>query len=395
MGSKTATASRNTQRQADTAELMSNIMTGGEISKAREAELQKAADYGRGIQFIPGSPTVQGLTQGNGQPVFRTGTTAQDFTGRIVASAPTFSELLGDASRALVGGTADKQVFTLPTSRPGTPTMDFANMVPDPRPTQGIIPALINTGGLGGLALNLIKDLYSSGTGKVKDFFSPPAQPQPDLFSSGADATGGAFVLPESLVPENIEREDIPAIDKRARLKELIERDVAPGSQELNVDEMTDQEVDLRLQSYGEPLAVGGRVGFKNGGDSSNILMNFRDAFSEIIGFPSYVLQDEQEFLNDLLEDSDDLSMKEIKAQMKSENAPTRKYLNNLSDEEKKDALNKIIDYQEKTRLGRTSGLFEALESLRGRGMAMARGGLTPPESGPQSEGIESLFKNK
>ena len=61
----------------------------------------------------------------------------------------------------------------------------------------------------------------------------------------------------------------------------------------------------------------------------------------------------------------------------------------------KKDALNKIIAYREKTRLGRTSGLFEALESLRGRGMAMAGGGLTPPESGPQSEGIESLFKNK
>jgi len=277
MGSKTATASRNTQRQADTAELMSNIMTGGEISKAREAELQKAADYGRGIQFIPGSPTVQGLTQGNGQPVFRTGTTAQDFTGRIVASAPTFSELLGDASRALVGGTADKQVFTLPTSRPGTPTMDFANMVPDPRPTQGIIPALINTGGLGGLALNLIKDLYSSGTGKVKDFFSPPAQPQPDLFSSAADATGGAFVLPESLVPINIEREDIPAIDKRARLKELIERDVAPGSQELNVDEMTDQEVDLRLQSYGEPLAIGGLVPPEKGPMSQGVASLFQE----------------------------------------------------------------------------------------------------------------------
>jgi hypothetical protein len=29
MGSKTATASRNAQRQADTAELMQNIMTGG------------------------------------------------------------------------------------------------------------------------------------------------------------------------------------------------------------------------------------------------------------------------------------------------------------------------------------------------------------------------------
>ena len=282
MGSKTATQSRNAQRQADTAELMQNIRTGGEISKKREAELEAAANRGRGIQFIPGSPTVKGVMQidpatGGLKPVFRTGATAADYTGRIASSAPTFGELFGDASRALFGGTADKQVFTLPTSRPGTPTMDFANMVPDPQPTQGIIPALINTGGLGGLALNLVKDLYSSGTDKVKDFFSPPAQPQPDPFSSGADAAGGAFVLPGSLVPQNIEREDIAPVDKRARLKELIQRDVAPGSQELDVDEMTDQEVDLRLQSYGEPIAIGGLVPPEKGPMSQGVASLFQE----------------------------------------------------------------------------------------------------------------------
>ena len=257
-------------------------MTGGEISKKREAELAAAADRGRGIQFIPGSPTVKGVMQidpvtGEKKPVFRTGATAADYTGRIASSAPTFGELLGDAGRALFGGTADKQKFTLPTSRPGTPTRDFANMVPDPRPIQGIIPALINTGGIGGLALDLIKDLYSSGTDKVKDFFSPATQPQPDLFSSGADATGGAFVLPESLVPQNIEREDIAPVDKRARLKELIERDVAPGSKELNVDEMTDREVDLRLQSYGEPLAMGGLIPPESGPQSEGIESLFKN----------------------------------------------------------------------------------------------------------------------
>ena len=106
-------------------------------------------------------------------------------------------------------------------------------MVPDPQRSEGIIPALINTGGITGLALNLVKDLYSSGTDKVKDFLSPAAQLQPDPFSSGADATGGSFVLPQSLVPQDIERENIAPVDKRARLKELINLDVAPGSQEL------------------------------------------------------------------------------------------------------------------------------------------------------------------
>ena len=277
MGSKTATASRNAQRQANTAELMQNIMTGGEISKKREAELQKAADYGRGIQFIEGSPTVKGLTQKGGKPVFRTGATAADYTGRITASPPTLGELAGDAGRALFGGTADKQVFTLPTSRPGTPNMDFANMVPDPQRSEGIIPALINTGGITGLALNLVKDLYSSGTDKVKDFFLPAAQLQPDPFSSGADATGGAFTLAQSLVPQDIERENIAPVDKRAKLKELIIYDQAPGSQELNVDEMTDQEVDLRLQSYGEAFAMGGLIPPESGPQSEGIESLFKN----------------------------------------------------------------------------------------------------------------------
>tara|TARA_B100000900_G_scaffold25703_1_gene20000 strand:- start:336 stop:1367 length:1032 start_codon:yes stop_codon:yes gene_type:complete len=343
MGSKTATASRNAQRQADTAELMSNIMTGGEISKKREAELQKAANYGRGIQFIPGSPTVKGLTQidpvtGEKKPVFRTGATAADYTGRIVASAPTFSELLGDAGRALFGGTADKQKFTLPTGIPGTQTQDFANMVPDPQRSEGIIPALVNTGGITGLVVNALKDLYSSGTGKVRDFLSPPGQPQPDPFSSGADATGGAFVLPGSLVPQNIEREDIAPVDKRARLKELIERDVAPGSKELNVDEMTDREVDLRLQSYGEPLAVGGRVGFAGGG---------------------YTPTDYYDELN------------------------YKDYLEKLEEG--------LVPIDENT--GKPMS-YEDYEQDRAEGM-MKIGGLVPPKSGPQSEGIESLFKNK
>ena len=149
--------------------------------------------------------------------------------------------------KGLFGGQADAPQFNLPTGVPGTQTQNFASMLPAPEKTQGIIPALINTGGIGGLALNLIKDLYSSGTGKVKDFFSPAAQPQPDPFSSGADAEGGAFALLQSLVPQDIERDDIPAVDKRARLKELVSLDAAPGSQELNVDGMTDQEVDLRL----------------------------------------------------------------------------------------------------------------------------------------------------
>ena len=197
MGSKTATSNRNAERQANTAELMSNIMApgAGEISKAREKQLQDAANFGRGVQFIPGSPTVKGVMQidpatGEKKPVYRTGTTAADFTGKIIANQPTVGELFGDIGRGLMGGQADTPQFNLPTSRPGTPTQDFANMLPTPQRSEGIIPALLNTGGIGGLALNIVQDLF----GKGKNFLFPEEEEE-DTFSSAADAMGGAAAI--------------------------------------------------------------------------------------------------------------------------------------------------------------------------------------------------------
>ena len=159
MSSEGATQSRNQQRAAKTQELMENIMTGGEISKKREAELQKAADYGRGIQFVEGSPKVEGLTQKDGKPVFRTGATAVDYTGRITASAPTFGELAGDASRAIFGGTAkDPKYLREPImSAPGTTTTNYMQYTPEPQKVKGIVPTMIEKGGTPiGMAMNAI-----------------------------------------------------------------------------------------------------------------------------------------------------------------------------------------------------------------------------------------------
>ena len=154
MGDQTASKQkRDANRAAVTSQLMDNIMTGGEISKKREKELQEAADRGRGIQFVEGSPTVKGLTQKDGKPVFRTGATAADYTGRIISSAPTVTELVGDAKRALVGGKADDSSIrnVKLTNRPGdkTPT-NFTKFLPEPRETKGIIPTLIEKGGVVG-----------------------------------------------------------------------------------------------------------------------------------------------------------------------------------------------------------------------------------------------------
>ena len=159
MGSESATKSRETKRAATTQELMSNIMTGGEISKKREAELAKAADAGRGIQFIEGSPKVKGLTQKGGKPVFRTGATAADYTGRIAASAPTFGEMAGDMARAVFGGKAKDPAYLREpiSSAPGTTTKNYMQYTPKPRQVKGIVPTMIEKGGGPvGMAMNAI-----------------------------------------------------------------------------------------------------------------------------------------------------------------------------------------------------------------------------------------------
>ena len=267
MGSKTARAERQRQREDNTAQLMENIMTGGEISKAREAELQRAANAGRGVTFLPGSPTVQGLTQGDGRPVFRTGTTAQDFTGRIVANAPTFGEAIGDAGRALFGGQAERPIFTSPDAPPTMDTgMDFANMVPAPERTQGIIPALVNTGGITGIVLNALRDLIP-GQGN-----QTTTTPMPSGFTSDL-----AYFIPQDASSQKLETEPLVGIIERNRLKQLIESDNAPGSEGLNVDTMTDNEVLLRLRSYEGGLAMGGSVPPEKGPESEGIESLFKN----------------------------------------------------------------------------------------------------------------------
>ena len=267
MGSKTARVERQKQREDNTAELMENILTGGEISKAREAELQKAANAGRGVQFLPGSPTVGNLFDKDGNPILRTGVTAQDFTGRIVANPPTFGEALGDAGRASFGGQAERPIFTSPDAPPGRETgLDFANMVPAPERTQGIIPALINKGGITGIVFNALRDLIPGQGNRIT------TTPMPSGFTSDQ-----AYFIPQDASAQALQREPLIGIIERNRLKQLIENDDAPGSEGLDVDTMSDNEVLLRLRSYEEGLAMGGSVPPEKGPESEGIESLFKN----------------------------------------------------------------------------------------------------------------------
>ena len=371
MGSKSAAQARNAQRQADTAELMQNIRTGGEISKKREAELEAAANRGRGIQFIPGSPTVKGVMQidpatGGLKPVFRTGATAADYTGRIASSAPTFGELLGDAGRALFGGTADKQVFTLPTSRPGTPTMDFANMVPDPRPTQGIIPAILNTGGLGGLALNIIQDLV----GKGKNFFFP--EEEEDTFSSAADAIGGASVMglgnirtQKNLagttgdeINQSTQREVGPTVDLRTpTIEELV---TTPVSETVKVPTVSEV-----------PANIGG---FAVQGAPADFITTNRAFFypeDYTLPFTNTQIPSLGRFIESVFTGG--------------QGAEATERLTPAGE-----ALYNTLTEQEGLTRDEAISRIRSLEST-----SLAMGGSVPPEKGPMSQGVGSLFQER
>ena len=181
MGSESATKSRETKRAASTQELMSNIMSpgAGEISKRREKELQDAINKGRGVEFVQGKAPVVGnafqyktkTDPETGEkiqvkvPVFNTNARATDYTGRIIAPAPTFGEMMGDVGRAIGGGQAKDPDYLRQgvSSAPGTTTTDYMKYAPKPERVKGIIPAIgekvmdiAGQGGLVGMAMNSV-----------------------------------------------------------------------------------------------------------------------------------------------------------------------------------------------------------------------------------------------
>lgn len=115
----------------------------------------------------------------------------------VTAVAPTMGQLGGDIGRAITG--YNSLQYTDPTSN-----------IPQMVRTQGLVDVLAKAAIPGSTAFRIIQDLY----GKGKDFFFPTEEDENevDIFSSGADATGGAFTIPGSLVPRDIPMETLPSI---------------------------------------------------------------------------------------------------------------------------------------------------------------------------------------
>jgi len=115
------------------------------------------------------------------------------------------------------------------------------------------------------------------------------------------------------------------------------------------------------------------------GGDAKeeNPLRQFRDDYEMLIGFPSEVLREESKVKMRLL-DSDIFEKAKDKEEFKKifydEYAPTMKFLDSLSEEERKKALDIILSKRAEREI--EDAETEGVGSLMRRGMAMADGGI-------------------
>lgn len=129
--------SRAGMRAATSIETMQRLEQLDEPSKAREANIQAALNYGRGVQP---SPTVLDPT-------------------RIVASTPTMKELGGDIMRGVMGGTA--------------PSVSYLKKGYQAEPIKGLVPTITDAAVSG--ALSPTYQLLKSGVGFFQRDDAPEA----------------------------------------------------------------------------------------------------------------------------------------------------------------------------------------------------------------------------
>ena len=184
------------------------------------------------------------------------------------------------------------------------------------------------------------------------------------------------------------------------QLDSLIDPDMDPGDLRSIYDDMMREsggnypgvDFDTFLKSIGTRKA-------SEGGDAKeeNPLRQFRDDYEMLIGFPSEVLREETKVKMRLL-DSDIFEKAKDKEEFKKifydEYAPTMKFLDSLSDEERKKALDIILSKRAEREIDRAEA--EGVESLMSRGMAMADGGIVSLAEGgdPLYEMFEEVWEN-
>jgi hypothetical protein len=252
----------------------------------------------------------------------------------LTATAPTMGQLGGDIARAFTG--YNSLQYTDPKSN-----------VPEMVRTQGLADVLARAAIPGSLALSLVQDLY----GKGKNFLFPQEE---DDESSAADATGGASVmgLGDIRTAQNLANTRSSDLVALLRGDTSVDPNVQVGSFEPDTPFIS-----VRNPNTGETEFMmdpdPGLARAVLGDETIQDLIRLNQ-------YPSRTLQEEPTMNFPMAEGRTDLSPAE-KARQDLEAA-------GYSD----DQINAIID---KT--------------------FFAGGGLIPPNKGPMSEGVASLFETK
>ena len=180
------------------------------------------------------------------------------------------------------------------------------------------------------------------------------------------------------------------------QLDSLIDPDMDPGDlRSIYDDMMRESGGNYPGGTFDDFLKLIGTRKASDGGDAKeeNPLRQFRDDYEMLIGFPSEVLREESKVKMRLL-DSDIFEKAKDKEEFKKifydEYAPTMKFLDSLSDEERKKALDIILSKRAEREI--EDAETEGVGSLMRRGMAMADGGIVHlAPGGPVTQGGSTL----
>ena len=261
----------------------------------------------------------------------------------LTATAPTMGQLGGDIGRAITG--YNSLQYTDPTSN-----------IPQMVRTQGLADVLAKAAIPGSMALNIIQDLY----GKGKNFFFPEEEEE-DTFSSAADAIGGAAAM--SLGDIRTQK---------------------------NLAGTTADEIDQFIRTIGQPNVDP----FSSGADAVDIGTNIPDRtrFDQV----AEPIQELPDFLTGS-SGKDKPKVLDLRDIMtggggNQDGGDGGSQQQTTPDDPPTDPS----EYETLTRrylemAGFTQQQIDEIMAAQGYAM----GGLIPPESGPMSEGVASLFKNK
>jgi len=284
------------------------------------------------------------------------------------ATAPSLGQLGGDMSRALTG--YNSLQYTDPSS-------NIPEMVRSPGMAEGIAKLAVP----GSIAAKIATDLF----GTAKNFLFP-VEEEEDIFSSGADATGGAFALAQSLVPKEIEQEELPS---RSFLPN------APGGT-YNVG-FGKEAASAEDASAGSLLPGPGFKDTQRYDDFPNVEMNQSRSF--LPNAPGGIYEDMSIGTQPGEEGPTSLTaLRELNTPSNQLGGQGGEGEDGSQGQESSDTDSSTgpsaLELSIRRNLESAGFTLSQIDSILGD-LGYQMGGLVPPERGPMSSGVASLFKNK